>query len=166
MIPLSSIHHSFEQMATPRNPPSVTVALRGKTLLCWKPQNSLGRRDTSLGGSCSYLEHTGSPGQNNGFLRCWLQHIHICLGPTPRCSLFAELLCTNKMTQDHSRYGKPGNWTDNLRKGRLCPMLFKVSSWLNILWCCSPDPQGTSTQPQGTRSAIRSLWNRLLLFFF
>lgn len=52
-----------------------------------------------MGGSCSYLERKGSLGQSSGFLRCWLQHIHICLGLTPRCSLFAELLYTNKMTQ-------------------------------------------------------------------
>lgn len=54
---------------------------------------------TSLGGSCSYLEHKGWLGQSSGFLRCWLQHIHICLGLTPHCSLFAELLYTNKMKQ-------------------------------------------------------------------
>lgn len=90
----------FEQKAPPHNPQCNQGMKAGYVLLSLKTMEILGRRRvTSLGGSCSYLEHKGWLGQSRGFLRCWLQHIHICLGLIPHCSLFAELLYTNKMKQ-------------------------------------------------------------------
>lgn len=119
----------------------------GSVLLSLKTMEILGRRRvTSLGGSCSYLEHKGWLGQSSGFLHCWLQHIHICLGLTPHCSLFAELLYTNKMKQTIQVMAnlviKP-----TASEKKAMPHAFKVSSWINIS-SCSLDPQGTSTQPK------------------
>lgn len=90
----------FEQKAPSHNTQCNQGMKAENVLLSLKTMEILGRRRvTSLGGSFSYLEHKGWLEQSSGFLRCWLQHIRICLGLTPHCSLFAELLYINKMKQ-------------------------------------------------------------------
>lgn len=90
----------FEQKAPSHNPQCNQGMKAGNVLLSLKTMEILGRkRVTSLGARCSYLEHKGWLGQSSGFLHCWLQHIHICLGLIPHCSLFVEHLYTNKMKQ-------------------------------------------------------------------